>query len=116
MLDELDCEWLGRRRRALRHLGLVTWLLPAVWVVAVVGAGFAFPPLVDPFGIDRRLQTGVVDWALLRTLARLAPALFLVLLCFVTVTLVGYLRVLHRERRLLDMVERARRGSVGPHD
>lgn len=109
MITELDREMLARRRRSLKHLGTVTWLLPLVWLVGVVFACAQFPAMVDPFGIGARLGEGVVDWALLRAMARVAPILFVMLLVFVTLVMIGWLRMLYRERQLLDLLERLER-------
>ena len=115
MLTELDHEFLARRRRTLKHLGTVTWLLPLIWIGGAVFACSRFPAMVDVFGIDDRLGQGIVDWALLRAMARVAPVLFVMLLIFVTVVMIGWLRMLYRERHLLELLERAARDDAhGP--
>ena len=112
MLSDEDRAYLERRRKSLRHLGLATWALPLFWVVCVAVGAWRFPALLDPLGIAAQLDGGIVDWSLVRSLARVAPVLFLSLLLLVTGTLYIFLRGAYRERRLLRLVERAQRGSV----
>ncbi|MDA1196103.1 MAG: hypothetical protein O2894_13110 [Planctomycetota bacterium] len=114
MLTPSDRDLLDRRRKSLRHLKLATWALPVLWVGGVIFALTRFPALVDPVGVSAQLDGGVIDWPLLRALARVAPMLFLGLLLLVSVTVFIFLRGAWREHRLLQMVERAERGSVSP--
>ena len=112
MLSDADRDLLARRRRSLARLDLVTWLLPLMWLAGIVFACLRFPALVDPIGVGARLDAGQLEWAVQRTMMRMTPVLFVLLLVFVTVVLIGFLRMLHRERRLLDLVDRAAGGSV----
>jgi hypothetical protein len=110
MISEADRDLLRRRRRALRHLDVFTWALPVLWLVVGAGVCLRFPALLDPTLAADVLSRGrTADWALLRALAHMAPLLFLVLLALVTTTLAWFLSLLHRERRLLALVERLER-------
>lgn len=114
MLTEADRDYLERRRKSLRHLGLATWALPLFWVFCVVMGAMRFPALINPLAVAEQLDGGVIDWSLIRSLARVAPVLFLSLLLLITGTMFIFLRGAYRERRLLEVVERAERGSVSP--
>ncbi len=115
MLSEDDVDYLERRRKSLRYLKAATWGLPILWVFCLAFAATRFPALVDPLGIGTSLDSGIVDWTLVRSLARVTPILFLSLMLLITGTVFIFLRGAYRERRLLDLVERAERGSVSPH-
>lgn len=114
MLTEDDRAFLAMRRRALLHLSWVTWALPLFWVACIVVGAMRFPALLDPAGIAAQLDSGNVDWSLIRSLARVAPMLFLSVLLLITGTMIIFLRAAFRERRLLEVVDRAERGSVSP--
>lgn len=114
MLTETDHDYLARRRKSLRHLRLATWGLPLFWLLCIVVGAIRFPALLDPMAVGAQLDSGIVDWSLIRSLARVAPMLFLSLLLVVTGAMIMFLRHAHRERRLLDLVDRAERGSVSP--
>ena len=114
MLTEDDREFLARRRKSLRYLRLATWALPIFWLICVVVGFVRFPALLDPTIVGAQLASGNTDWALLRSLARLAPVLFLCILLLVTGAMFMFLRNAYRERRLLEVVDRAERGSVSP--
>jgi hypothetical protein len=115
MLSEDDLDYLERRRKSLRYLKVATWGLPLLWISCIAFAATRFPALVDPLGISASLDGGIVDWNLVRSLARVTPILFLSLILLITGTVFIFLRAAYRERRLLDLVERAERGSVSPH-
>lgn len=114
MLTDDDHAYLEKRRTSLRYLRLATIALPLFWLFCVVIGALRFPALLDPLGIAADLDSGQVDWPLVRSLARVAPVLFLSLLLLITGTMFIFLRGAYRERRLLDLVERAERGSVSP--
>ena len=114
MLTDTDRDYLERRRKPLRSLDTVTWALPLLWVVFLVVGCWRFPALIDPAGVASAMDEGTVDWDVIRALARVAPILFLCLVGVISGAIWIFLRSAHRERRLLEMVERADRGSVSP--
>jgi hypothetical protein len=114
MLTETDRDYLNSRRHAVRSLKTVTWARPVVWVIGCVVAASRFPALINPAGVASDLDAGTIEWTLLRALARLAPMLFLIVLGVISGALYLFLRAAHREKRLLDLVDRAERGSVSP--
>ncbi len=114
MLTDADRDYLERRRKPLRSLDAITWGLPILWIGFLVVGVVRFPALIDPVGIAADMDGGTVDWDVVRALARVAPILFLCLVFVISAAVWIFLRSAHRERRLLDMVERAGRGSVSP--
>lgn len=114
MLDDPDLDYLDRRRKALQYLGFATWALPVIWLACILIGAWQFPALLDPVSLAQQMDAGIVDWKLVRTLARIAPTLFLTLLLVISGAVFIFLRSMYRERRLLEVVDRLQRGSVTP--
>ena len=112
MLTEADRDYLERRRKSLSYLRMATIALPVFWLFCIGVGVWRFPALFDPYSVAKQLDSGQVDWTLIRSLARVAPMLFMSLLLLISGATFIFLRGAHRERRLLELVDRAERGSV----
>jgi hypothetical protein len=107
MLDEDDRRMIEKRRRSLRHLPVALWVVPLVWLGACLWTWFRFPLLNNPWDLHSRLSRGEVGGTMLETLAAMAPVLTLLLQLVVIAFIWMGVRMLQRERRLIQLLDAA---------
>ncbi len=103
MISDKDLKMLQRRRAYLRHLRTFTWVFPAIWLVTCLATFVTQPMLNNPFLALGQART--MPRVELETLVTMAPILTIIIQMLV-ITFVGMgLRMLWRERRLIELLE-----------
>ena len=114
MLTEADRDYLKRRRKFLKHLGPVAVGLCLAWVGCLAFMALHNPRILDPVGVIQGTRDGSLSAQHMRTLAVMAPMLYVCVLVVISLSLYTYIRGAYRERHLLEVVDRLERGSVTP--
>ena len=108
MLSRADREMILKRKRGSRHLDLATWLFPLLWIGTVAWTWLRFPLMSNPWALHARLsRTGSVGRAELESLAAMTPIVTLLFQVLVIAFIWMGIRLLKRERRLVELVEQA---------
>ena len=107
MLNDNDRRMIEKRRRSLKHLPVALWLFPTIWLAACLWTWIRFPLLCNPWALHSRLSRGAVGKSLLETLAAMAPVLTLLLQLVVIAFIWMGVRMLQRERRLIELLDEA---------
>lgn len=107
MLDDNDRRMIQTRRRSLRHLRSAVWLFPLTWLLASLWTWIRFPLLCNPWSLHGHLSRGDLSRSTVDTLAAMAPVLVLLLQIVVIAFIWMGLRMLQRERRLIQLLEEA---------
>ena len=102
MLTTEDRSLIDKRRKLLRHLGLVTWLLPLVWIATCVATWLRYPLLSNPWHLQTAIRDRELARPTLESLCMMAPFLVLLVQMLVIVFIVMGLIMLYRERRWID--------------
>ena len=114
MLSPADHDYVSRRRKFLNHLGPVSIGLCIAWAACLVFMVIWNPQVMNPLTVAEGLREGTLTSSQVRALALMAPGLYICVVVVITLSLYTYIRGAFRERRLLELVERAERGSVSP--
>ncbi len=105
MLNEADRRLIEKRKRSLRPLKTVTWLLPLIWLAIFVVTAIRYPLLVNPWELNKLIGDRALDREELASLATMSPILFLLVQMLVLAFIAGALGMFHREKRLIAMIE-----------
>ena len=111
MLAPQDLHLIEKRRRVLRHLGAATWVLPTIWIGAVLWTLANHPHLNNPMRTVSEIRD--LPWWTVQHLAVMAPVAVVTLQLVVLLFIVMGLLMLRRERRLLQLLDAALSESSG---
>jgi hypothetical protein len=107
MLDTDDREMIETRKKALRHLETATWLFPLLWLGTCLWTWLRFPLMNNPWALHDRLSQGSLDKTSLESLAAMTPIVTILSQMLVLAFIWMGIRLLRRERRLVELVEEA---------
>lgn len=106
MLTEADRQMLAKRKRILRPLKTVTWLLPLIWLAILVVTIIRYPLLTNPWQLNGMIAERALGREELASLATMAPILLILVQMLVLAFIAGGLAMLHREKKLIALIEK----------
>jgi hypothetical protein len=114
MLDKADTALILERKKSLRHLDKAMWIVPLLWLGTVLWTWFRFPLMNNPWALHERLShKGSLSRTSLESLAAMTPIVTLLSQFLVLALIWMGLRLLRRERRMVELIEDAY-GPVDP--
>lgn len=105
MLSDVERLLLAKRRRAVKHLKIMMWVLPLMWCGIVALTAIRFPLLLNPYRVGELIQSRALGREDLESLALMAPIFSVIVHALVIAYIVGALVMLNRQRRLVEMVD-----------